>query len=286
MSFDKDKFNAALAKVAKSKDFAGVFIVKRLTSSGTPPYWEEIITYVHGKDQSYSTIRSAVDEGNVPIGQWSCPYEKKRTVELAKALREVKFADLENGDIEPGQEYVSFSVTVDTEKKTLNIPAGSSVFMNLGALEISLRSIANTTQAEDGAGIKCEVNLTAKGASLSILNSGNKDCFIVNPLPLPDNMNFIRIELAKNDPDSSLGLIYQPFNSMIDKTIEENWKSKLIEVKAGKTVKTPIYIEFDKKTYANFFIRGVFSSYRKLPAKGILVRGRTFSTETLMIVIS
>jgi hypothetical protein len=271
----------------------GPFGVERFQSAGTPALWEEQISVTHGGLQLFRSTRNSVDEGGIPIGEWSAPVEPEILRGLAEAMLVAQPWTLGAASIAPGQEAIEWRFVTPGGSFQRVVEGGSSALFTLAPLDSQMRSVAYALkEAHHGAELRCSVSVK-KGAGgylaqVHFHNDGDKDGVFANPLKrskTPDE--FCRIDVGRMPVEqpgvTSLGISYEPLVELQHLPIpgDAGWQDDflVLPAKSAKTFPTPLPLNVPP--VPGVCVRAVYSNYGadRVWAGMPVLRGRVFSKD-------
>ncbi len=284
-------FASSLQRLTQPGGIVDHVVFERLTSVGEPAYWQEQIRIQHNAQQQYLRTRSVVDEGGVPIGVWQGPAEVKTIQSLAHGLGQALAVPLQASGIEPGEEVTTWRCAIDQETWQLSAASGSPLFETLGNVDLMFRRIANNlVGSRTGAALNTELLIERVDGGncmlgMALVNTGNQDCYLQNPLLYPSEHSYLQLEIgaAPNDPPgvTGLGIQYRALPVRIAAVLPQPWNEALLILKAGQRLICPLHTELQIQALNGYFMRAVYSHYGHAGTNADfpLVRGRVFSAE-------
>jgi len=291
MKLSPGQIAEALKRVATGSGAAEKFSVARARSAGEPILWQEKISLALGGQAGYSTLRSFVDAGGVPIGVWDAPAEGAVVQAVATALLESKFWELGAEPMAPGAEVTTWSCATRDGDFALSANEGADLFMQMARVDLELRRSANSLVASgNGAALSCGLELANTGrvtvARISLANEGRRDCQIQNPLKGEAGPNaFLRLELGPL-PRAEHGVTgpdvaFAPLPLPEIKELVAPWDQPVLVLRAGEKLACPFKHDIATSDYEGHYVRAVYSHYGTAILKPELprIRGRVFSVE-------
>jgi len=287
---------SSLQRIAQSGGIVDHVVFERITSVGEPSYWEEQIRIQHNAQQQYVRTRSVVDEGGVPIGVWQAPAEVETIKSLAQSLGQALAVPLQGSGIEPGEEVTTWRCAINQQNWQLSAASGSALFDSLGNVDLVFRRIANTlVGARAGAALNAELLIERVDGGncmlgMALVNTGNQDFYLQNPLLYPSGHNYLQLEIgaAPNDPPgvTGLGIQYRPLPVRIASVLPQPWNEPVLLLQAGQRLICPLHTELQIQALNGYFMRAVYSHYGYASANTDfpLVRGRVFSAERHIVL--
>lgn len=245
------------------------FALGREGWSGTPTLWRELLVYRRGQAESYCTIRSTVDEGGDPIGQWIRDATPELGAQLLAAFEKAEPWRIPSEAISPGQNATTWSYQVGPVSGEVTLRANSRANFALRELDTLMRRIAHwLLEARLGACLCCHVvhEAGSNRFGMAISNPGTVDALVPNPMLGPwGKQNFLRFELAApvQDPDpTGLGLIFSSLPTRRLDVDDPAWSLPVLRLPAGgKKFALPVEARFDTPPARGSWLRAVFSNY-------------------------
>lgn len=287
-----DRMRAALEEVAAGARPEQVFALERYQTAGTPPLWEEEIAIRHGRQQTFSRLRSLADEGGAPIGRWHGPADEALVQLLARTLLEVGILELVSEEVPPGAPLVRWRYLTVAGLGELVAPAASPALEVLEPLELELRRLANDLEeAHRGAELRCELELasTSKGVSarVRLVNNGDEDLLIANPLAGDAGpWQFLRVEIGSPPEETpgvtEAGIEYQALPlPVFPSPLPPPWDRQLLLLCAGASLELPAPVPLAAERPGPCFVRAVYAGYGpEQEVAGVpVIRGQAFSEE-------
>lgn len=264
----------------------------RIRRGGTPLLWEETISIELGGKAHYSSLRSFVDAAGWPIGIWETPANEQTVRALARTLLEVKFWDIPIPPVAPGGEENRWECSVGNGVISLSADDGPGILMKMAKVDLLFRRIANDLIASrSGAALNCKLHISHRGTTaeveVALVNEGNMDFQIQNPLKSPDvRNNFLRVEIGAVPAEvpgvTGSEIAYKPLDFPDTGKPSAPWDQDCIILKAGQEVIWPFKLPIDLSARRGQFVRAIYSHYgtTRTHAGLPLVRGRVLSSET------
>jgi len=266
------------------------FHLSCITSCGTPELWNEEITYEYQGEQRYSTIRSNADAGGAAIGKWAGKAPSELFDELINAFEACQFWSLAPEPVLPGSELISWSFCIGEENKadtfTLYFGSESPLLTNLQELDTLMHRIPYwLKQKQSAANISCATQIIKSHAFISLKNNGSETCVIPNPLATSwDDETYLKIEVAKPEEPTGLGLVYKPLDLIFPEKIDEKWQEDVLILDPQKQLTFPVSALITDE-FKSYYLRSVYSDYRTpdslsdITNTDIKLYGRAFSLE-------
>ncbi|MFK5950505.1 MAG: hypothetical protein QM500_17265 [Methylococcales bacterium] len=297
MSINQSRLLENIEQLKSGKNIP--FSITYITICGTPELWHEEITYDYNINQTYSTLRSQVDQGGSAIGKWQGNASIELFNELIKAFEISEIWKAKSEPALPGGELItwSFNIGEDKNNDTFDIyfTAESPLLMKLQSLNTLMRRIPYWLKQEvSAANITCSTLIDKSVVHICLKNNGLKTCSIPNPLTIDwTDETYLKIEVAKpEDPNNptGLGLIYKSLNLKYPDKLEEKWQQNSLDLMPQETLIFPLSAKITDDM-SSHYLRAVFSDYRivnknkniqnKEP-QTIALRGRVFSFEEII----
>lgn len=292
MSSGNDNLGSAFERIAANPAMAAGFSFERTRRAGTPALWEERVAIAAGAQETFETVRSAVDDGEEPIGRWSAPATAGHVARLATALQASRIWTLASGPVSPGQTVIEYRYTTDAGAGSLVIPGDSKLVFSLMALDNEVRGIANALcDSHSGAELVCRLSLVREtaqrlSAGITLVNDGNVRGFVPNPMLAGGNPDdFLRIEVARPEAEqpgvTSMGLVYSTLPLRLPAQLDAPWSDAYLLLEAHSRLELPVRVPLRITPGDRFFVRAVVSCYSPVrDVDGVpVLRGRAFSRE-------
>lgn len=287
------RIETALRRMTTSPHPGEILAIERSQTAGEPLLWKEVIRFEQGQLQSFTRIRSFVDEGGIPIGTWTTPAEVWRFQLLAESLYGAAiWARTSDETLVPGAELVSWTCVTSGGVFGVTVAASSPLLTELAELDLDLRRLANDIESSrQGASLRCALEVVqVEGqyeAHLSFLNDGNRPCLFVNPLAVEaTDQDFLAIDIAPMPLDEpGVTSPEAEFESIpirpVPTDLEPPWCDEYMPLMPGRPLVFPIPIPLDFPEPGFYVVRGVYSFYGNLNdiAGMPMIRGRAFSNE-------
>jgi len=293
----RDRVGSALQRIAARPQSDDFIAIGSIEVAGEPVLWEETIAFERGGFQTFSRIRSPVDEGGAAIGTWSMPADDWQTQPLAAALCQVDFWNHKSeADLMPGMNIVNWSCV--TREGTLDLMAAgtSPLVQQLAPLDLELRRLANDLEnSHQGASLRVTLDVQQVGRNLAVrvglVNDGNSPCIVINPFSIEEtDLDYFRLESALMVPEepgvTGYGADFQaapwdlPGGGQAD-----FWQDTYLLVSPGRPLVMP-EATLGPLVPGSYLLRAVYSNYGLLRSiAGVpVIRGRAFSNEAELTI--
>ena len=271
------------------------FRLQRIRTAGTPLLWEEIISIELGGNSSYSTLRSFVNAGDMPIGLWEKPAAEQTIQSIAETLVQLKFCDIDSTPVAPGGEENKWELSVKDGDFVIATGGDPDIMMKLSELDVQLRRIANElVSSKSGCALNIQLTILQKGETaevqVALTNEGNTDFQIQNPCKSSqDDINFLRVEMGAAPGEipgiTGADIAYRPLTFPKSNTLPPPWDQDFIVLKVGQKIVYPSQLYIDLSAHRGDFVHAIYSHYGNTTTDPDLplIRGRVFSEETQLV---